>query len=77
VSTSELLKRVSIKRSEQPLIFTLDIAKSDDRLSCHYYAPDILRTIIELENCNDITTIKDISTHVRYSDGKCDPTPVI
>jgi hypothetical protein len=70
VPTSELLKRVSIRRSEQPFIFSLDIAELDDKLSCHYYNPDTLRTIIELENCNDITTIKDISTHVRYSDGK-------
>lgn len=69
MSTLELLKRVSVK-SPKPLIFILVLAESDDRISCHYYDPKTLKTIIELEGSNDITTVKEISNSVKYSDGK-------
>lgn len=69
MSTLELLKRVSVK-SSGPLIFILGLAESDDKISCHYYDPKTLKTIIELEGSNDITTVKEISNSVKYSDGK-------
>lgn len=70
MTTSDLLNRVSVRRDESPMIFVLDNDKSDDKISCHYYNPIALQTFIELENGNDVTTIKDITNSVKYGAGK-------
>lgn len=63
-----LNRLVTIRK--KPLCFIFKPAKSDDKISVHFYDVDTLELIKKLDFSKHKTTIGKISKSVKYSDGK-------